>query len=530
MNQVKEIHPHSGSNAIGHPLCKTLCNGYPSPQEFFVSECVVNEEPHLRSYLEILLQLSTVALPSQAANMVFRVFLQWSNGLKSGILSHEDLSFLKDDDEQDMFRVKVSVLLQNLGIPALSEVITREAADHSLKADLLNWALPYAQRFIYNAHHDRYSQLEQTGFENLSHLQIVVVEKLFYRNVLTRSGIASKKRFECSCLLLGNVFYATRDSDSHALFMEFSRLLVEGTPALYLANFLHMITTMVESGSNEEQIEFLILNCQKVPKLPDDESVWSLPSVVPSSTKSKEAHTVLTVIPEQQNPTKSKRKGNWPPADWRTASGFNFPRFSRYRAEEAIPPPNKGVAYNPVPSEASDNKSVASLLGSANDSIDLVTPSDDLNLMVHKNTERDQFSFGTPNAEAAMLTGRLGELVAFNYFTTNFGAECVTWVNKDNETGLPYDIVIEEEGKSSEYIEVEATRSLKEDWFFISSRESQFAFENGESFSIVHVGLSDSNNNRARITVFKNPVRLCHQGKLQLDVMPKQLQEFSTIS
>lgn len=70
INQVKEIHPHSGSNAIGHPLCKTLCNVYPSLQEFFVSECAVNEEPHLRSYLEILLQLSTVALPSQAANMV----------------------------------------------------------------------------------------------------------------------------------------------------------------------------------------------------------------------------------------------------------------------------------------------------------------------------------------------------------------------------------------------------------------------------------------------------------------------------
>lgn len=87
------------------------------------------------------------------------------------------------------------------------QVITREAihyglADSSLKASLINWALPYAQRYIYNLHHDRYCQLKQTGFENLSHLQIVVVEKLFYRNVLTRSGVSSKKRFECSCLLL----------------------------------------------------------------------------------------------------------------------------------------------------------------------------------------------------------------------------------------------------------------------------------------------------------------------------------------
>lgn len=70
MNQVKDIHPRNGSSAIGHPLCKTLCNVYPSLHEFFVSECEVNEEPRLRSYLEILLQLSTVTLPSQAADTV----------------------------------------------------------------------------------------------------------------------------------------------------------------------------------------------------------------------------------------------------------------------------------------------------------------------------------------------------------------------------------------------------------------------------------------------------------------------------
>lgn len=340
--------------------------------------------------------------------------------------------------------------------------------------------------------------------------------------------------------------------------MELSCLLFEGSPDLHLANFLHMITTMVESGSNEEQIEFFILNSQKVPKLPDEEeSVWSLPPAVPSSTVNEEAHTSSTVIAEQQNPTKSKRKpginSNWPPADWKTAPGFSFPRLSQYRAEEAIPPPShslhvmeddfkkkfaqmdhitqieissdwtvEGVAYNPVPSEASDNNPVASLLGSANDSTCLITQSADPNLMGHKNIERDRFSFGTPNVEAAYLTGRQGELVAFNYFITNFAEKSVTWVNKDNESGLPYDIVIGEEGKSKEYIEVKATKSLKKDWFFISSREWQFAFEKGKSFSIAHVGLSDSTHKRARITLFKNPVRLCHQGKLQLAVvMPK---------
>ena len=90
------------------------------------------------------------------------------------------------------------------------------------------------------------------------------------------------------CLLQDNVLYATQESDSHALFMELSRLLFDGTPDLHLANFLHMITTMAESGSTEEQTEFFILNSQKMPKRSIEESVWSLPSI-PSRTKNDDS-------------------------------------------------------------------------------------------------------------------------------------------------------------------------------------------------------------------------------------------------
>ena len=75
------------------------------------------------------------------------------------------------------------------------------------------------------------------------------------------------------CLLQDNVLYTTQESDSHALFMELSCLLFDGTPDLHLANFLHMITTMAESGSTEEQTEFFILNSQKMPRLSNEESV-----------------------------------------------------------------------------------------------------------------------------------------------------------------------------------------------------------------------------------------------------------------
>lgn len=88
----------------------------------------------------------------------------------------------------------------------LLQVVTREAiycglADCSFKASLVNWALPFAQRYIFSLHPDKYLKLKQSGFDTLNYLKVVVVDKLFYRNVIKSNGGASKKRFECSCLL-----------------------------------------------------------------------------------------------------------------------------------------------------------------------------------------------------------------------------------------------------------------------------------------------------------------------------------------
>jgi hypothetical protein len=86
------------------------------------------------------------------------------------------------------------------------QVVTREAiyvglADCSFKASLVGWALPYAQRYFCSVHPDNYVQLKQSGFDILKSLQVVVVEKLYYRNVIKSCGGASKKQIECSCVL-----------------------------------------------------------------------------------------------------------------------------------------------------------------------------------------------------------------------------------------------------------------------------------------------------------------------------------------
>ncbi|XVF65262.1 hypothetical protein PTKIN_Ptkin09bG0233400 [Pterospermum kingtungense] len=642
---MDQMYDHSsGSFAENQrPLNRTLSNVYPGLYDFFVNECKVPEKPSFCGYLDILLQLSTLTLPSQTANAVFQVFLKWADELKSGLLSTQDINHIKEclnkseytvlptvldkwvslhpsfglvcwcddkklkkrfkhlenidflyfgtlsDNDKELLQTKVSNLMRTFGIPVLSEVVTREAiyngqADGRFKASLVNWALPFAQRYLYSVHPDNYIQLKQSGFDSINHLQVVVVDKLYYRNVIKSCGIVSKKKYNCTCLLQDYILYATPESDSHALYMELSRLLFDGTPDLHLANFLHMVTTMAKSGCNEEQTEFFILNSQKVPKLPDEEPVWSLSSA-PYEQNDDFLETSSALISEnEQSTSKSREKtglySNWHPVDWKTAPGFN-------KRQASISQPNDGLekhtfdgsehvdshTSSDVPVEMDtnismgnntettssliilpDSESLENQHGNTSnpadpcariafDPVDLSLVSDGPQLVSSEfsqrnqlNTgfvssefsQRDQLHSGTPSTAQALLTGKLGELAAFKYFGGTLG-KTVKWVNKESETGLPYDLLVEEEGGDVEYIEVKATKSARKDWFHISTREWQFAAEKGNSFSIAHVLLLS--DNEAKITVYTNPIKLCQHGKLQLVVlMPKQRKDLAIFS
>ncbi|KAF7807152.1 uncharacterized protein G2W53_039313 [Senna tora] len=119
VDQVKEIGHQSGSTKRIHsPLNKLLCNIYPGLRGFFVNECGVHEALPLRSYIHILQQLSTVSLPSQAADRVLQVFLKWADGLNSGLLTIEDVTYLKE-------------CLSKLEFPVLPTVQDKWASLHS---------------------------------------------------------------------------------------------------------------------------------------------------------------------------------------------------------------------------------------------------------------------------------------------------------------------------------------------------------------------------------------------------------------
>ncbi|EPS73278.1 hypothetical protein M569_01478, partial [Genlisea aurea] len=85
---------------------KKLCDLYVSLHDFFVNECGVEDQLSLCSYLEILRHLSETFLPHEVAKKVFDVFAIWGDALKSGSLSSQDIEYLK----QNLLKKECTVL------------------------------------------------------------------------------------------------------------------------------------------------------------------------------------------------------------------------------------------------------------------------------------------------------------------------------------------------------------------------------------------------------------------------------------
>lgn len=87
------------------------------------------------------------------------------------------------------------------------EAIFYGTGDSRVMMFLINRILRYAQRYIHKLYPDIYLRLKQTGFERINQLQVVVVEKLFYKHSLKGCDATSNKRVECSCLLQVHNFF-----------------------------------------------------------------------------------------------------------------------------------------------------------------------------------------------------------------------------------------------------------------------------------------------------------------------------------
>ncbi|KAF7058669.1 hypothetical protein CFC21_065677 [Triticum aestivum] len=613
---------------------KMLSVAYPSLHEFFTETCGVPKIPTTSEYLEVLLRLSSVAVPSQVANHVFRVFVRWANDLHSRSYKMDDILFLKeslqklettvlptlgctwvslhpsfglvcwaDDDElkqqfQNTREVefiqfgvlslddkqkldgRVAALMNIIGIPALSKVVYREpthsgTGNNRGKASLLNWLLPYMQRYIYKMHGDTYNKFQQNEATKLSSLEVIVVEKLSYKYMLKGRDSSCEGRFECSCLLQGNILYATQEADSHSILLEISKLFFDGSVDLHFANFLHMVKTMSESGSAVEQIEFFIVNNQKVPPLPEQEPAWSFSSSFVAEEIFSPPTAELQPPDEPRRPLKRKKNPgiieSHPPNNPETAPDLETSYISQEEIkvndiassselskpvvcgpmeDTSVPIKIEGdhaVKENPTTEhilgiqstmEVDDEPACLDLeAGSSPSLIDETELTDVDEKLADVAEDGSGSGAGTPGKatvhkpDERSRTGRLGEAAVHQYLAGQLGPSNVKWVNEEKESGLPYDIVITPEGGAAEYVEVKATVTSNKDWFHITPNEWQFALEKGDSFSIAHVVLKGSD--KANIMMMKNPQKLCHQKVDDLNfalVMSKKYRKLNQIS
>ncbi|KAL9227092.1 hypothetical protein vseg_002828 [Gypsophila vaccaria] len=452
------------------------------------------------------------------------------------------------EKDMEMLNIKVSTLLRKLGIRSLSEIVSREAiccgpVDSVTTTSMVKRMLPFALRYLYNLHPECYNQHKLSGFDKLRQLRIVVVEKLFCQNVIIIEKICciSKKQSEHSSMLQENVLYTTKDSDPHSVFLELSCLLFDGTPNLHLANFLHMMTLMVGSNSTHEQIELFLLNNQKMVKLSDEDSSLLSPLIFPNNHIVLPDSASISGVNEQSLSTsKSKEKSTFPSplTVWKPKTGTKTQTVIMkengksgkindvcdgilQEKPDALPDINDVPESVPTVSHLLENQTgqvddpTQLSMGPFNDLSDIA-----LNTLcpeVDAESGKTELLQRSSASQKAMLTGRQGEEAAFRYYTDRADGVVVNWVNKDKETGLPYDIMVGEEESSREYIEVKASRNARKNWFQISRQEWQFATEKGECFSVAHVILCDQNLDR--LTVYKNPVKLCQTGVLRLVTM-----------
>ncbi|GJX78576.1 reverse transcriptase domain-containing protein, partial [Tanacetum coccineum] len=536
---------------------KALCNVADSTKKepsagYIGNEFGVAENPPLRSYLESLRQISTESCPSQASKTVLQVFQKWSDGLDSGVLSSDDIDYMKQimqekertilptvknkwvslhqsfglicclgeltDVEKQMLQTKVSVLFLRLGIPSLSEVVTREAIadglrDSSFKTSLVNWALPFTQRYIYSNHPNEYYRLKLSEFNNINSLKIVVnkIQSGHLPIVLESNGDLNSEENLASMmnsLSLGDdvakkdvpqsgIYMGGSASSDNGGFSAFSRHNRSNSSSsnLFKRHQQSWPTVTPQKVINGSTGEIMAFNAG----LRYDNGTESTSE---QTVEENPASTTPSAILQQDEALKDQSESGISIVSSDTEVGFKDQ--SAYGKPDSFGRDTAKTRWD----------ATERLIEIDSDPIIEEKPASMTPSVIKKENEasKDQLDFGvdttvgvkghldngkdaSPVILQQFITGRRGEEKAFRHFSAELSEKTVTWVmSLRNPENL-----------------------AKKDWFEISKKEWKFAVEKGESFSIACVVLSAEK--LCQLTVYKDP---SNSGELQFGFRSKR--------
>jgi len=117
--------------------------------------------------------------------------------------------------------------------------------------------------------------------------------------------------------------------------------------------------------------------------------------------------------------------------------------------------------------------------------------------------------------ETDIVIGRRGEEFVYRYLLWKYPDAQIQWINKDQESGQPFDIqmVRKETGKQIDLIEVKTTRISKQNTFQISVGEVECLLANQSNYYIYRVYYA--NDEKSSTITILSQIK-CHLQQKQL--------------
>lgn len=414
-------------------------------------------------------------------------------------------------------------------------------SQHSASAallDTLRSSLAIAQRVLFHQHRSRYNQMSHEDLRTLAtEIKCVLVEVSGGFEVVYRVGNAFSCRtayrgddeHSSDCLLdveSKTMFVTSRSGDEEAsslfaVLMELCRKLFGPTVASSVANVLYLASLQPDARRREQWL----VDTQQLPSLPSIESerLWCKIDTISDSGSSSFTSGVgvagrkrtLTDLEDGEVPddvclsSKKQHLATEVVSHSTPAPGPHVLAMTSTPQMDWNAPPPPSSQYLPLPVSYQGFGGPAHQSGVPPPPLPSASPPLQMTPLGN-----------TMTLEERAAVGRWGEEYVYNQLVDAHRDNPelrVTWVNKDDESGLPYDVTVTSAstGAVVEYVEVKSTRTMEKALFEISMNELDQAAVHGSTYSIYRV-FNAGDPAQCRVIRMKNPVSLVRQKKIQL--------------
>lgn len=514
---------------------------YATPVELYLNDQVELEEDVFRGRQGALITGTVPSAPTSSLSVLS--LFPWAfftsdaevNGGNGRAIAQEIQNFLVECCGVKSLRANMTHEVVALGTQRPASVALHEAVRSSLAI---------AQRVLFHNHRSRYDRLPHTDLRRLADaIKCVVVEGPDALQIVYRIDNAFSYRVNASDTTnadgskRGGVFWdgdsatlylshSTSDADDtrdlFAILMELARKLFGALQAVAssVANVLYLASLQ----RNARERERWLVTTQQVPALPssEDERRWLSDEISDDDEGDVQVEARGT-----------KRSLN-ELEDGEIDDNNDATAMKRSRVSELMGQPSDAVApYSQSASHPGDwNGPLSSAstratagwsgsfppTGSAAPPLPppLPMPPSSSQLAAPPSTMMGN----TLTVEERAAVGRWGEEYVYKQLADAHRDKPelrVTWVNEEEESGLPYDIAVSSAstGAIVEYVEVKSTRTMEKGVFEISMNELDQAAVHGSTYSIYRV-FNAGDAARCRVIRMKNPVSLVRQKKIQL--------------